>query len=165
MVTNAILASIARQEASLTFGKFTENTAWALGSLIRHRGEAEGWPIVVDIRLFHRQLFFAALPGSAPDNVEWARRKRNVVERFHRSSYAVGREMVAKKDTLANRYGLSLAEYADHGGGFPITLQGTGVIGAIVVSGLPQRDDHMLIVDTLCEMLGQDPAELRLADD
>jgi len=37
-------------------------------------------------------------------------------------------------------------DYATHGGGFPIFLVGTGCIGAITVSGLPERDDHMLVV-------------------
>jgi uncharacterized protein (UPF0303 family) len=33
----------------------------------------EKWPVVIDIRLFHPALFFAALAGATPDNVEWAR--------------------------------------------------------------------------------------------
>lgn len=164
MVTEALLSSILRQEQALVFERFDEKTAWTLGAALRGWAEAEDWPLVIDIRLFHRPLFYAALPGSVPDNNEWARRKRNVVERFHRSSYGVGRELAAKNDTLANRYGLATADYADHGGGFPITLKGTGVIGVIVVSGLPQREDHMLIVNTLCGLLEHDPAEFRLAD-
>jgi len=104
------------------------------------------------------------LPSSTPDNVEWARCKRNVVERYHQSSYRVGRELAAKNDTLANRYGLPLADFADHGGGFPLTLAGTGVIGAAVVSGLPQRDDHQLVVRALAAITGHDVETLLLPD-
>lgn len=74
-----------------------------VGSLLRECATAEALPIVIDIGLFHRRLFFSALPGSTPDNIEWARRKRNVVERYHRSSYRVGRELAVKNDTLVNR--------------------------------------------------------------
>ena len=136
--------------------------AWLIGSSLHDQAVAANWPLVIDIRFFHRPLFFVALPGSTPNNVEYARRKRNVVERFHRSSYAVGREMVIKRDTLLNRYGLPIADYADHGGAFPITVLGCGVVGAIVVSGLPQRDDHMLIVRTLCSVLNQSPESMPL---
>lgn len=137
MDLSALIAAIAAQEAALVFDHFDEATAWQIGTMLRDAAVAGDWPVVIDIRLFHRPLFFAALPGSTPDNVEWARRKRNVVERYHKSTYRVGREMALKGDTLANRYGLSPADYAEHGGGFPIALRGAGVIGAIMVSGLP----------------------------
>lgn len=159
-----LVVSIAEQEAALVFETFDEETAWRIGTLLRDRGVAEAWPVVIDIRLFHRPLFFAALPGSAPDNVDWARRKRNVVERYHKSSYRVGREMALKGDTLANRYGLATADYADHGGGFPITVRGIGVVGVVIVSGLAQRDDHMAIVGALCAVLAKDEQALQLAD-
>ncbi len=158
----SLIEAIAHQEKSLVFKKFDELAAWQIGAALHEKAVAEKWPIVIEIRLFHRPLFFAALPGSTPNNVEFARRKRNVVERFHRSSYAVGREMAMKEDTLANRYGLPVSEYADHGGAFPITVSGCGVIGAVVVSGLPQRDDHMLTVRALCSVLEVSPEQMPL---
>jgi uncharacterized protein (UPF0303 family) len=164
MAVNALVDSIAAQEEALIFDTWDEEMAWRIGSRIREWAVAGGWPIVIDIRLFHRPVFFAALPGATPDNVDWARRKANVVERFHKSTYRVGRELAAKQDTLANRYDLPLRDFADHGGGFPIRLRGAGVIGAVIVSGLPQREDHMLIVRALCEILGRDSTALPLAD-
>lgn len=152
--------AIARQEAALVLDRLDEATAWRLGSLLHAWAIADALPIVIDIGMFHRRMFFAALPGSTPDNAEWARRKRNVVERYHRSSYRIGREMAARGDTLANRYGLPLADYAEHGGGFPLTLAGAGVISAAVVSGLSQRDDHQLVVRALAAITGVDPGAL-----
>ena len=163
-MVNALVNSIAAQEEALIFDMWDEEMAWRIGSRIRELAVAGEWPIVIDIRLFHRALFFAALPGSTLDNVDWARRKANVVERYHKSTYRVGRELAAKQDTLANRYGLPMRDFADHGGGFPIRLRGTGVIGAIIVSGLAQHEDHMLIVRVLCEILGRDSAALPLVD-
>ena len=66
---------------------FDEATAFAIGSAIRERGLKENLPIVVDIRTFDRPLFYAALPGSTADNANWARRKRNVVQKFLKSTY------------------------------------------------------------------------------
>ena len=163
MGLSELVQSIAEQEAALIFDQFDEATAWRIGALLRDRGVAEQWPVVIDVRLFHRPLFFAALAGSTPDNVEWARRKRNVVERYHKSTYRVGREMALKGDSLANRYGLSLVDYADHGGGFPIAVRGIGVIGAVTLSGLAQQDDHSAIVDALCSVLGRDKRSMPLA--
>jgi uncharacterized protein (UPF0303 family) len=85
-----------------------------------------------------------------------------VVARFHRSSYAVGLKLKAKNETLAEQQGLPLADYAVHGGSFPLTVKGAGVVGSVTVSGLPQRSDHELVVEALCAMLGRDYAGLRL---
>jgi uncharacterized protein (UPF0303 family) len=164
MGLSELIKSIAEQEAALVFDQFDEATAWRIGSVLRDRGMMEEWPVVIDIRLFHRPLFFAALGGATPDNIDWARRKRNVVERYHKSTYRVGREMALKGDTLANRYALALADYADHGGGFPIAVRGIGVIGAVIVSGLAQQDDHMAIVGALCSVLGRDERSMQLAE-
>jgi len=107
-------------------------------------------------------LFYAALEGSTPDNAEWVRRKSNLVARFHRSSYSVGLSLKAKNDTLHDKYGLALADYAPHGGSFPLAVAGAGVVGSVTVSGLPQRADHELVVEALCVALGRDYTELKL---
>ncbi len=107
-------------------------------------------------------LFYAALHGTSPDNAEWARRKANVVARLYRSSYAVGLALKARNISLQEKYSLPAADYASHGGAFPIALAGTGVIGSITVSGLAQRDDHELVVEALCLERNRQYADLRL---
>jgi uncharacterized protein (UPF0303 family) len=121
-------------------------------------------PIVIDIGFFHQPLFFVAMPESVPDNMDWIRKKRNVVQRFHRSSYAMGLLMKSKGSSLEQRYALSRADFAEHGGGFPIRLEGCGVIGSVTVSGLPQQDDHMLIVRMLCTWMGKDPSQYDISN-
>ncbi len=156
------LARIAFQEKQLQFASFNEETAWRLGSYIRDVAVARELSLVVDVRRFGQPLFYAALPGTTPDNVEWVRRKGNVVARFHRSSYAIGREMAEKNSNISDRYGLPVSDYATHGGSFPIRVSGAGVIGSITVSGLPEREDHQLAVEALCVELGKPFESLRL---
>ncbi len=76
----------------------------------------------------------------------------------------MGLELEQKNTTLADRFGLVLTEFAAHGGSFPLAIAGSGVIGSVAVSGLPQRVDHELVVEGLCGELGCDYAELRLPD-
>ena len=100
------LARIAIQEQELQFAGFDEETAWRLGSQLRALAVARKLSLVVDVRRVGQPLFYTALPGTTPDNIEWVRRKGNVTARFHRSSYAIGREMEQKKSSLFDRYGL-----------------------------------------------------------
>jgi uncharacterized protein (UPF0303 family) len=156
------LARIALQERQLQFASFDEQTAWQLGSRLRALAMERGLTLVIDIRRPAQPLFYAALPGTTPDNAEWVRRKSNTVLRFHRSSYGLGLEMEQKQSSLEAR-GLPTADYASHGGSFPIRVQNAGVIAAVTVSGLPQRADHELVVEALCAELNQDYESLRLA--
>jgi uncharacterized protein (UPF0303 family) len=156
------LARIKAQEEQLQFSAFDEETAWRLGSGLRALATARALSIVIDVRRFGQVLFYSALSGTTPDNAEWIRRKSNVTARFHRSSYAIGLEMEEKQSNLFDRYGLPVADYASHGGSFPLRVQRAGVIGTVTVSGLPQRTDHELAVETLCAELGYDFHALRL---
>ncbi len=47
--------------------------------------------------------------------------------------------------------------YAAHGGSFPLRVgaAGTGVIGTVSVSGLPQEVDHAFLVEALEAFLGR----------
>jgi uncharacterized protein (UPF0303 family) len=156
------LEKIALQERVLRFKTFDESVAWKLGSQLRQSAVAIEAPIVIDIRGHKRLLFCCALPGSSPDNWEWVRRKSNVVHRVYRSSYRFGLELRAKGATQTDS-GLDAMDYASHGGSFPIWVEGAGFLGSMTVSGLPQREDHNLVVAALCEFLGKDLSELALA--
>jgi uncharacterized protein (UPF0303 family) len=164
------LQSIQRQERELRWSAFSEDDAWQLGSTLRELAVERQLAIIIDIRRYAPHfanhagppLFYAALPGTTPDNAEWARRKANLVARLGRSSYAVGLSLKARNTTLQEKYALPAADYISHGGAFPVTLAGTGVIGCITVSGLAQRDDHELVVEALCLELNRQYAELRL---
>jgi uncharacterized protein (UPF0303 family) len=154
---------IRKQEATLVFDRFDEAVAFAIGAAIRERALAENLPIVVDIRTLDRPLFYAAMPGSNGSNPDWARRKTNVVKRFLKSTYRMVLEMQRPDRTFRPGDGLDSADYVLAGGGFPVTVKNAGVIGVIAVSGLPERDDHGVIVAALCDHLGKDAKALALA--
>ena len=156
------LERIAMQERELVLPRLDAQVAWELGLRLRTMAEERGLSLVVDVRRFGQPLFYAALEGTTPDNVEWVRRKSNVVARFHRSSYAVGLGLKLKNTTLLERQGLPVADYATDGGSFPLRVADAGVVGSVTVSGLPQRADHELVVEALCGVLGREYAELRL---
>ena len=153
------LAAIATQERELHFARFDEDAAWRLGSRLHELAATRKQGIAIDVRRFGQPLYYSALAGTSPDNAEWIRRKSNLVARFHRSSYAIGLEMGA---SVFEKYGLLIADYAAHGGSFPIRVHGAGVIGSVTVSGLPQRSDHELVVEALCAELGMDYPTLAL---
>ena len=158
-------AHIDIQEQQLAYPSFDAHDAWALGTTLRTLALERGYSLVIDIRRFGtpaQQLFYAALPGTTPDNARWVQRKSNVVARFHRSSYSVGLYLTGQSTTISAKYSLPDEDYATHGGAFPLSVIGAGIIGSITVSGLPQRADHELVVEALCLELKRDYATLRL---
>ena len=78
MTDDERIEALKQQEAALIFPRFDEATAYDVGSALRAEALARQAAIVIDIRSGTRRLYFTALPGSAPDNEDWARRKGNV---------------------------------------------------------------------------------------
>ncbi|TRC95064.1 heme-degrading domain-containing protein [Mesorhizobium sp. WSM4303] len=157
------IALIQKQEETLVFPAFDEAVAFKIGVAIRKRALADNLPIIVDIRLWDRPLFYAAMPGSNASNPDWARRKINVVKRYLKSTYRMVLEQQRPDRTFKIGEALDIADYVLAGGGFPIAVKGAGVIGVIAVSGLPERQDHGVVVDALCDHLGVDKRKLALA--
>jgi uncharacterized protein (UPF0303 family) len=132
--------------AGLHLGSFDEAAAWRLGVILVDLGK--GLPVVIDIRTADRVLFHAALPGSAPLNDLWARRKSNTALMFQLPSLLVAARNKLKGEPL-ERHGLPGTDYADSGGAVPIRVKGVGVVAVATVSGLPQVEDHKLVVKGL----------------
>ncbi|UTW12116.1 heme-degrading domain-containing protein [Marinobacterium rhizophilum] len=151
---NTLNSALEQQEQALVFDGFDEDTACVLGAALRERAAAQNAPVVIDIRSANRRFYFAALPGSAPDNDEWARRKGNMALRKQCSSLLCGERLKASGKDVGPDMGLDPLDYAAHGGSFPVRVRGVGVVAVMTVSGLPSRDDHELIVAVLAAHLG-----------
>jgi len=156
------LARIAEQQRRLTFAGFDENSAWQLGADLRRRAVERGVAVTIEVRLRGETVFLHAMAGTTPANADWARRKRTLVEWLHRPSYAVGLEDQRSGRSSLEAMGLSDRDVASHGGSFPIVVDGVGCVGAATVSGLPQREDHELVVEALAAHRGIDIGEVRL---
>jgi uncharacterized protein (UPF0303 family) len=148
-------AELAAEEQALQFALFSNADAFALGSELVRIGVAERLAITIDIRRGTQQLFHAALEGTSPDNDAWIERKVRAVYRFNMSSFRLGCQLRAAGRSITQAYLLDESEYAAHGGAFPIAIHGSGIIGVLTVSGLPQRDDHALVVRVLTEWIGR----------
>jgi uncharacterized protein (UPF0303 family) len=149
-----LIALLEEQERRLVFTRFDDTDAWRLGGLLVRLATERALPVAIDIRRGAQQLFHAALPGSTADNDAWIVRKVRVVERFAASSYLVGRRLADQGRQLDAGHGVDPADYAPHGGAFPIRIRDVGVVGVVTVSGLPQADDHALVVEAVTAHLG-----------
>jgi uncharacterized protein (UPF0303 family) len=151
-MTDDIAAQLARveaEEAEVVLPRFDLTDAWTLGSRMRDAAAATRLPIVIGITLGEARVFHTALPGSSADNDGWLERKTRVARRYGRSSFGVGLAFRAAGKSFDTDARLDTTLYAAHGGVFPITIEGVGVVGSVGVSGLPQADDHAFVVEHL----------------
>jgi uncharacterized protein (UPF0303 family) len=145
--------NLADQEKALEFQKFSAEDALAVGLLLNEKAKKYPDPLAIEITVNGLVVFRYFAEGTVKDSEFWLERKKNSVNLMNMSSlrFMYWLEMIG--ETVADRK-LNPNDYAAGGGGFPIRLSGTGVIGSICVSGLPNHlDDHQIVVDTLTEFL------------
>jgi len=149
------IARVEAEEAELLFPSFSNDEAIALGASIAERARSRGLAVTIDLMRAGQQLFHCALEGTAADNDEWIRRKSRVVMRLGHASFLVGLKLKLKGSSLEEAYCVSSLEFSAHGGSFPVSLKGSGLVGAVTVSGLPQEDDHALVVESIRAFLSE----------
>jgi uncharacterized protein (UPF0303 family) len=156
------LARLAEQERRLVLPRLDADLAWQLGQQLRGLALGRGEALTIEIRIARETVFFHAMHGVTPANADWARRKRNTVDLLGESSYRVGRSLQHEGTTLEAKMGLPSRDYASAGGSFPLRVAHAGCIGTLTVSGLPQREDHALVVAVLAPLCGVAAAEVAL---
>ena len=156
----ATAQELEEQERRLQVTRFDNDDAWRLGCLLVDLARERGLGVTVDIRRGPQQLFHCALPGTTADNDSWIERKIRVVLRYGASSFLVGTRHRENGTTFeAATPHLNHADYAAHGGAFPIRVRDVGVVGTVTVSGLPQAEDHALVVEGLGLFLSGDRSD------
>lgn len=153
------LARREEEEERLCFPRFSNKEALELGLKIVEKAEARGVAVAVDITVNGTQLFHYAMKGTNKRHAMWVQRKQNTVQVAQVSSLHAGQFLESQGKDLWKDWRLSDADYAIIGGGFPIIVAGTGVIGAVACSGLPHEEDHKLLVDSISDLLGIDLGE------
>ena len=137
-----------QQEADCKLEVFDNEIAVKLGNFASAIGLERNLPIAIQIQMGEWVVFKAALPGSKPENDGWIKRKSNVVLLKHHSTMY---ERVKAEEEGADWHkdnGVEDATHAIHGGGFPIYTD-AGFVGVLLISGLPQVEDHLLAVEVL----------------
>ncbi len=151
-----VLSQLLQQEQELQFTHFNEETAWKLGSLLVDLARQQGLGVTIDITRGEQQLFHASMAGTSADNDDWVRRKTRLVQRFGHSSFYIGNLLKAKGRSLEEAYFIPESQYAAHGGCFPIIVKGSGMLGTVTVSGLPQAEDHRLVTQAIRDFLAKE---------
>ena len=148
-------AQLATEEQALLLPSFTQSQALELGGIAASIGRERALPIAVEVWLKDWPVFHTSLPGSSPENDRWiARKGRAVLATGHSTMFERVLAQEAGIDWYASK-GLSEEHHAIHGGGFAITVKGVGFAGVLLISGLPQVEDHLLGVEIIAEYLAR----------
>ena len=156
MVTTGNFQSVEllEHELTTTLNSLNNEDALAIGKLATEIGISRNLPIAIQVQIGEWIVYKAALPGSKPENDGWIKRKANVVLLKHHSTMY---ERVLAEENSRDWHldnGVEDATHAIHGGGFPLTTK-EGFKGILLISGLPQVEDHLLAVEILKSYLSK----------
>ena len=149
-----LIARIEAEVRELQFPGFSLDDSLNLGLLLVELGKERSLPIAIDISKGDQVLFHVALPGATPDNGHWIRAKQRTAARYEVPSLLVGLRGRLDGGRIEDNAWFDQSRYAAHGGAFPIYVTGVGVVAGAAVSGLPQLQDHALVVEALRDILG-----------
>jgi uncharacterized protein (UPF0303 family) len=150
-----IAANLLKEEAVLTLPSLTNLDAVEIGQIAAKLGLDRKLPIAVEVRVGDWIVYHVSLPGSTPENDWWIGRKARVVKlKKHSSMYE--RVLAEEQGIDWHKENNVLDEtHAIHGGGLPLITKDDGYVGVLIISGLPQVDDHLLGVEVLTEFLAR----------
>ena len=150
--TSSLLLS---EEQHLVLPNFNLNDALEIGSIATTIGLQRSLPIAVEVRLGDWVVYHASLPGSKVENDWWISRKARVVKLKHHSTlYERVRSEERSEDWfVVNK--VDEEDFAIHGGGLPLMTKSYGFVGTLLISGLPQVEDHLLGVEVITEYLAR----------
>ena len=142
-----------KEEEEHTFTSFNAKLAFEIGKRIAEYAIENNKQVCVDIFAYGKTLFHFASDKCIPDNDNWLRRKRNTVLYFGHSSKFISYKLNSDASLIASKYGKEIKDFAVIPGGFPIIVEGCGLVGAICVSGMKPEEDHQLVLDAISEVL------------
>jgi uncharacterized protein (UPF0303 family) len=129
--------------------------ALSIGEIAKSIGLSRNLPIAIEVRIGDWTVYHASLPGSSPENDSWIARKARVVNlKNHSTLYERVKAEELSIDWFTEN-NLSEKEYAIHGGGLPLISKEQGFVGSLIISGLPQIDDHLFGIEVLTEYLAR----------
>jgi uncharacterized protein (UPF0303 family) len=133
----------------------SQKSAIEIGEIAKSLGTQRSLPIAVEVRVGDWIVYHASLPGSTPENDWWIGRKARVVK-LKKHSSMFERVLAEEQGIDWHKENNLLDEtHAIHGGGLPLITKDDGYVGVLIISGLPQVDDHLLGVEVLTEFLAR----------
>ena len=144
-----------KEEQLLTLDSLDVTGAVEIGEIAKSFGVARGLPIAVEVRLGDWIIYHASLPGSTAENQWWIDRKARVVLLKHHSSIYERVSSEEREVDWHKENNLLDETHAIHGGGLPLITKDQGFVGVLLISGLPQVEDHLLGVEVLTEYLAR----------
>jgi uncharacterized protein (UPF0303 family) len=141
--------AVLEQEARLELPSCSVDDALWIGGWLLDRAVERSLAVTIEVWHGDRLVFRAARPGSDAHNDLYLAGKLRVVRHFRHSSLYERVRYLAADTTFEAATSLRFPEYAPHGGGVPLNVRGTGMVGVALVSGLPQVADHALVVEAL----------------
>jgi uncharacterized protein (UPF0303 family) len=148
-------SGLLREELLLTLPKLDVADAMEIGEIAKSFGTQKSLPIAVEVRIGDWIIYHASLPGSTSGNQWWIDRKARVVLLKHHSSLYERVSAEERGVDWHSENNLLDETHAIHGGGLPLITKNEGFVGVLLVSGLPQVDDHLLGVEVLTEFLAR----------
>ena len=143
------------EEQILTLPSLGATEALEIGEIAKSLGVARNLPIATEVRVGDWIVYHASLSGSTPENDWWMSRKARVVMlKQHSTIY----ERVSAEERGVDWHkenNLLDETHAIHGGGLPLITKNEGFVGVLLISGLPQVEDHLLGVEVLTEFLAR----------
>ena len=112
-------------------------------------------PVAIEVRIGDWIIYHASLPGSTPENDWWMARKARVVLLKHHSTLYERLSAQERGVDWHSENNLLDETHAIHGGGLPLITKDDGFVGVLLISGLPQVEDHLLGVEVLTEFLAR----------
>jgi uncharacterized protein (UPF0303 family) len=147
--------SLLLEEQLLVFSNLDVIGAIELGEIAKAIGLMRNLPIAVEVRLSDWIIYHASLPGSTAENQWWIDRKARVVLLKHHSTLYERLSAQERGIDWHKENNLLDETHAIHGGGLPLITKDQGFVGVLLISGLPQVDDHLLGVEVLTEYLAR----------
>jgi uncharacterized protein (UPF0303 family) len=142
-------SDLLQQELNSVLPILDLKAAQEIGTLATKIGLERNLGIEISIRLGDWEVFKAALPGSKQESDGWINRKANVVNLTQHST--MYERVKSEEDGIDwhKMHRVEDATHAIHGGGFPLYTKSEGFKGVLLISGLPQVEDHKLAVEIL----------------
>jgi uncharacterized protein (UPF0303 family) len=153
--TQFTASQLLQEEKILELPNLSVNDYLEIGEIAKSFGTQRGLPIAVEVRIGDWIIYHASLPGSTSENQWWIDRKARVVLLKHHSTIY---ERVSAEERGVDWHkenNLLDETHAIHGGGLPLITKNEGFVGVLLVSGLPQVEDHLLGVEVLTEFLAR----------